>query len=80
MSAEEFLAHITSHVERLGCRPEESQTAPVGQLLLFRFNEGLHVVCFLPNPPLLGKLWDVTSVKVAGCGSVAKFERLRVVM
>jgi len=72
LSPEAFRAFIIAHFESRGYTLEECRPAPAGQLLLFRLDSELSVVYSLPNPPLVGRIWDVTSVEVAWCVSDAK--------
>lgn len=72
LSSEEFLNFIIAYFERHGYTLEECQSAPAGQLLLFRLDGALCVGYCLSNPPLMGRIWDVTSVEVAWCVSAAE--------
>jgi restriction endonuclease Mrr len=72
LSPDEFTDFVIAHFEQQGYTLEECQHAPAGQLLLFRLDGELYVVYLLPNPPLLGRIWDVTSVEVAFCVKAAE--------
>jgi hypothetical protein len=67
LSPEEFTAFIIAHFEHEAYTLEECRPAPAGQLVLFRRDEALYVAYCLDNHPLLGRIWDVTSVEVARC-------------
>jgi hypothetical protein len=72
LSFEEFMAFIVAHFERQEYTLEERQPAPAGQLLLFQSNGVLNVVYALSNPPLPGRLWEVTAREVLWCVKTAE--------
>ena len=72
LSPQEFGDFIIARFESQGYTLEECRPAPAGQLLLFRLDSQLSVVNCLPNPPLVGQIWDVTSMEVACCISEAE--------
>ena len=72
LSPEAFRAFIIAHFESRGYTLEECRPPPAGQLLLLRLDSEWSVIYSLPNPPLVGRIWDVTSVEVAWCVSEAK--------
>jgi restriction endonuclease Mrr len=67
LSSEEFTNLIIAHFERQGYRLEALQSAPAGQLLLFRLDGDLYVVYCLPTPSRVSQFGDVTPVEVAWC-------------
>lgn len=68
----EFTDFVIAHFEQQGYALEECQPAPAGQLLVFRLAGAVNVVYCLPNPPLIGQIWDVTSIEVAWCVAAAE--------
>ena len=74
LSPQAFIAFVIAHFQSRGYMLEERQDAPAGQLLLFWLDGAMYVVYCLTNPPLMGQIWDVTSVEVACCVTEAKIQ------
>ena len=72
LSPQAFRAFIITHFESRGYTLEECRPAPAGELLLFQLDGAIYVVYSLSNPPLIGQIWDVTSMEVAYCISEAE--------